>query len=35
MIREAIAKTAAGHDLTEEETIAAVEEMMTGEATPS
>lgn len=35
MIREAIAKTAAGHDLTEEEMIAAVEEMMTGEATPS
>lgn len=35
MIREAIAKTVSGHDLTEEEMIGAVGEMMTGEATPS
>jgi anthranilate phosphoribosyltransferase len=35
VIREAIARTAAGQDLTEEEMIGAVEEMMTGEATPS
>jgi anthranilate phosphoribosyltransferase len=35
VIREAIAKTAAGQDLSEEEMIGAVEEMMTGEATAS
>lgn len=35
MIREAIAKAVRGHDLSEEEMIGAVEEMMTGEATPS
>src|SRR5688572_12726021 len=35
MIREAIAKAASGQDLTEGEMIGAVEEMMTGEATPS
>jgi anthranilate phosphoribosyltransferase len=35
MIREAIAKTVAGQDLSEDEMIGAVEEMMTGEATPS
>jgi len=35
MIREAIARAVSGHDLSEEEMIGAVEEMMTGEATPS
>jgi anthranilate phosphoribosyltransferase len=35
MIREAIVKAVAGNDLTEDEMIGAVEEMMTGEATPS
>ena len=35
MIREAIAKASSGQDLTEDEMIGAVEEMMTGEATPS
>lgn len=35
MIQQAIATVAAGKDLTEEEAGAAMEELMTGEATPS
>ena len=35
MIREAIAAVAAGRDLTEEEAAAAMEDLMTGEATPA